>query len=1248
MGQAPAVEQNPPKRPNTPKEDVNGAQNGLYIPIKVQNIETEALLDTGSSITVLSPKLFERIPDPIKPSISPSDRSLRMANGDTTLPRGNAVFELHVNGTSLRHKMTIADIEVPVILGYDFLFEHDCSINIKNSSLRFGREYIKCHSRSQHVSSVFRICLDETVTLPPGAETIVKGRIDDEGHCFSQASEMIIESKSDSVLARQGILVAKALVNTDNSSVPLRLMNLTSKPQQLYPKTVAATAELVETVTELENNSCDLDPCDLVNSVQDFDPENLPEHLQIVWESNASSLNDKQKGIFFNLLIKHQHVFARSKYDLGRTDLVQHEIDTGNSRPIKQNVRRLPLNKRDIVEKEVEVMLEHGIIEPSKSAWSSPIVLVKKKDNTTRFCLDYRALNDITKKDSYPLPRIDDCFDALGGTSWFSSIDLQSGYWQVAMNPDDAPKTAFSCTSGLFQFRVLPFGVCNGPPTFQRLMEHVLSGLQWKICLLYLDDIIIFSKTFEQHVEQLSQVLTRISEAGLKIAPKKCHFFQAQVNFLGHIVSKEGVATDPEKTRCVSEWPRPENIKHVRQFLGLCSYYRRYVKDFAQIAKPLHKLTEKDRPFVWTAECQSAFDELKRLLTSSPILAYPIVGTEYVIDSDSSHEALGSVLSQVQDGKERVISYYSRAFTKQERNYCVTRKELLAIVDSVKHFHHYLYGSKCLVRTDHGALTWLLKFKNPEGQLARWFEILSQYDITIKFRPGRLNANADAISRIPCTRCTHCTRQETLEAERAVNKNLSCQPVMKMVLRSNTQTDNDDSIEDTPQSSAWLKMKTPNDLRAGQMSDPSIKLVLEWKENNQDRPVWDEISHLGSGSKYYWSQWERLKIIDGVLYREWHEPEGGSLRLQLVLPEAWRDEVMTLLHDNICAGHLGIHRTIARVRARFYWVGYKQDIIDKCNSCQVCQARKMSTKPTKAPLKPYIVGIPMERIQMDILGPLPESNSGNKYVLSLTCCFTKWIESFPLKSITAKTVASALVDQFVCRFGVPREIHTDQGRQFESELFKELCELLGINKTRTTAFHPQSDGLIERAQRTLEDMLSKYVETNQRNWDEILPILLMAYRSSKHESTKMTPNMMMLGREIDLPVDIIYPPPPSGSKLPCDEYVAELQKKLRKVHEIARTSLLEAGQKQKRLYDRKINVYQYRKGDAVWLRLYVKPKGLSKKLQLRWEGPFKVIDRISDLTWKIQKNKRSNFKIVHFNRLKPYTGKLNAWFTKSS
>ena len=1164
-----------------------------------------------------------------------------MANGDTSIPRGKADFQLEINGTELWHSMIVADLEVPLILGYDFMYDHDCSLDVRKGHLKIGKNHIQCNAEGQR-NFVFRIKLENDFTVPPGSEMIVNGSIDDESYCLAGISEAILEAKTDSSLAKQGIMVAKALVNPSHGKVPLRLMNLTAEPQSLRQSTVAATIESVESVTAIEDAQCPNDPL-FVRSLHDLDPKDLPEHLQQVWETNSPSLDDNQKQCFLQLLLKHQEVFAKSKHDLGRTDLVQHDIDTGDHRPIKQAPRRIPLNKRAVAEQEVQLMLENGIIEPSISAWSSQIVLVEKKDHSMRFCVDYRALNEVTKKDSYPLPRIDDCFDALTGTHWFSSIDLQSGYWQVGLSPSAMEKTAFSCPSGLFQFKVLPFGVCNGPPTFQRLMEHVLAGLQWKICLLYLDDVIVFSKTFGDHLDRLSQVLARIGKAGLKVSPKKCHFFQSSVQVLGHVVSAEGVGTDFSKIQAVKEWPMPTTVKELRSFLGLCSYYRRYVPNFALVARPLHKLTEKDSIFEWTPDCQTSFEQLKHLLTSSPILAYPAVGVEYLLDTDASNEALGSVLSQVQNGHERVISYYSRCFSSSERNYCVTRKELVAIIASVKHFHHYIYGSKCTVRTDHGALTWLLKFKNPEGQLARWIEVLQTYDLTIKFRAGKLHNNSDALSRRPCQSCDHCAKQETADQNRAKVKGTSPVPVRKMVLRSDTPADND-HVEENPQSQNWVQAKTPQALREGQLRDPLIKQVVQWKENSPTRPAWDEVSHLGPECKYYWSQWERLEMIGGVLYRHWYGTRDNSQTLQLVLPQIWRDEVLHLLHDNICTGHLGIHRTIGRLRSRFYWVGFKQDVIDKCKTCFKCQARKMPTTPSKAPLKPYLVGMPLERIQVDIITPLPETPQGHKHVLSLTDCFTKWIECYPLKTITAKAVASTIVTQFISRFGIPLELHSDQGAQWESQLFQEMCKLLGIDKTRTTAFHPTGDGLIERAHRSIEDMLSKYIQKDQRNWDEVLPLILMAYRSSKQESINMTPCMMMLGREIDLPVDLLYPPPPTENDLPSDEYVVRLQNHMKNVHELARSSLLEASMKQKRLYDSRISKHKYSVGDAVWLREYTKPRGLSRKLQLRWDGPFKIIRKISDLNFKIQRGPKSMCKIVHFNRLKPFKGKLTAWF----
>lgn len=320
---------------------------------------------------------------------------------------------------------------------------------------------------------------------------------------------------------------------------------------------------------------------------------------------------------------KHIKVFAKSKTDLGKTNIVSHKINTGDARPIKQQPRRIPLHKKEAARQEVQRMLKAGIIEPSSSAWSAPIVLVTKKDGSIRYCIDYRKLNEVTQKDSYPLPHIDDSLNALRGSQWFSCLDLASGYWQVAMDPKDKEKMAFVTTHGFYQFKVMPFGLCNAAATFERLMENVLAGLNFEICLLYIDDIIVYSKDFHSHVNHLDVVLQQLQEAGLKVSPKKCDFFKDQVAFLGHIVSQEGISTSPDKVSAIKEWPVPKSVTDVRSFLGTCSYYRRFIKQFTDIARPLHKLTEKTEKFTWTPQCDEAFKNLKIALTSAPILRYP-------------------------------------------------------------------------------------------------------------------------------------------------------------------------------------------------------------------------------------------------------------------------------------------------------------------------------------------------------------------------------------------------------------------------------------------------------------------------------------------------------------------------------------------------------------------------------------------------------------------------------------------------
>ena len=479
----------------------------------------------------------------------------------------------------------------------------------------------------------------------------------------------------------------------------------------------------------------------------------VPGHLQDLLQRAKSSVNDDAHPKISKLLSDYEDVFSKGDHDIGKTDRVKHSIHTTCPAPIRQCPRRPAIGERDEIDKQVKDMLDRGIITPSTSPWASPVVLANKKDGTKRFCIDYRKLNNFTVKDSFPLPRIDESIDSLSGAKYFCTLDLASGYWQVPLDDDAKLKSAFVVPGGLYQFEVMPFGLCNAPSTFERLMESILAGLQWKILVIYLDDIIVYGSTVDETLDRLEIVLQRLRSAKLKLKPKKCHLFQTQVLYLGHVVSENGVHTDPEKTEKVNNWPQPKTPTEVRSFLGLASYYRRYIEGFSSIAKPLTALTEKDRNFNWTPECEEAFRLLKHKLVTAPILAYPQISEPFILDTDASNYAIGAVLSQNQDGDERVIAYASRTLSKPEQNYCVTRRELLAIVNFLKHFRHYLYGQEVLVRTDHGALRWLLNFKNPEGQIARWLEVITQYRLTIKHRPGRVHSNADGLSRRPCSQC---------------------------------------------------------------------------------------------------------------------------------------------------------------------------------------------------------------------------------------------------------------------------------------------------------------------------------------------------------------------------------------------------------------------------------------------------------------------------------------------------------------
>jgi len=481
----------------------------------------------------------------------------------------------------------------------------------------------------------------------------------------------------------------------------------------------------------------------------------VSQHLQELFYETVerSNLSIAYQQYLAEVLRRNSSAFATGPMDIGFCDVAQHDIDTGNAKPIKQPPRRPPLAARQEEDKQLDEVLAAGIIEPSFSSWSSPVCIVKKRDDTFSFCIDYRRLNDVTEKDAFPVPHVKDALDSFHGARYFATIDLLSGYWQMGMTERVKQCSAFCTRRGLFQFTRMPFGLTNAPSTFCRLMGTILYDLLYKICICYLDDINVFAATPHELIDHLDRVFTRLRERGLKAKPSKCVFFKSPIEFLGHLVSAAGIEPQPDKVERIQNWPTPHCLTEVRAFMGLASYYRRFVKNCAKIVEPLTRLSQKNTRFVWTEEAQESFETLKEALLDTVILAYPIPGLPCILDTDASDVAVGAVLSQKVEGVERPIAFYSVVLNRTQRNYCATRREMLAVVKSLQHFRHYLLGAKVILRTDHHSLLWLKRFKTPTGIMARWIETLAEFDIQIEHRPGRLHSNADALSRHSCKQC---------------------------------------------------------------------------------------------------------------------------------------------------------------------------------------------------------------------------------------------------------------------------------------------------------------------------------------------------------------------------------------------------------------------------------------------------------------------------------------------------------------
>ena len=1151
------------KAPNLPaiKVNVKGKFNGKKLIM---------LVDTGSVLTLVSGRKARQSKlNVIKSHFNPM---IRGASGKQLNTPGIIQGPIKIGATECNVPVIVCeDLTCDLILGADALTQLGAVIDLANGKMKLAKGHVPlCLEYQQHPA---QLTLEQNMIIPPRHQVAfnVGMQGDYKGMAMVQSSKNFIE--------KTGLLCAHVIVDTqDNCNVPVVVMNASDRAVSLY------SGQVIGDLVPVENCVTLVDQPSLENEigVNVLSSTSQSRVVSDVIESLSHlSLFDKQR--VKNTFHKYQNIFSTGPNDIGRTDRIFHVIDTGDSPPIKQRFRRLPVHRQEHVEKLVDEMLQGGYVRPSNSPWASPIVLVKKKDGSTRFCVDYRQVNLKSRKDAYPLPRMDDALELLHGAQYFSTIDLASGYWQIEMEKSSIEKTAFTTHKGLYEFTVMPFGLTGATGSFQRLMDCVLSGLLWKSCLVYLDDVIVFSKTFEEHQEHLEQVFGALAEANLKIKPSKCRFFEEQVVYLGHTLTRAGITTEDVKVEKIKQWPTPRNLHDVRSFLGLANYYRTFVPGFSDIAEPLISLTEKGISFVWTGECETAFVSLKEKLSSPPVLAYPDFSCEFILDTDASNVGMGAVLSQVQNGKEVVIAYGSKKFNRAQRNYSVTRREMNALVYFCLYFKKYLLGRKFKVRVDHSSLKWMFGIKEPEGQVARWLESLADFDFEPEYRPGKLHANADAMSRHPCL----------------IN---------------------------------WIGSL---DLKAEQSKDKRISKIRGWLSQSSIRPEWSELQPGDRDLRSLWSQWNSLVILEGVLYRSVQE-ENGELQYQVLLPFHLRSEVLEMLHDHKSGGgHLGISKTFYKVKARYYWPGYRHDVAMWCLKCTECASKKGPAKRPRAPLKTVISGFPMERMAMDILGPLPMTRHDNKYILVVEDYFTKWVEAFPLPDQEACTIASVLVESVFSRWGVPLYLHSDQGKNFESVLMKEVCSILGIEKTRTTAYHPMSDGLVERYNRTLTAMLSHYVKENQTDWDDQLQQVMLAYRTSVQESTGFTPHFLWTGREVQLPIDLMFGKVEDSVRGDLGKFAWDLKKRLHYSYELAREHLYKSHNRQKECFDRNQRFSKIEQGDKVGVFFPNLTTGRTKKLAKLWKGPYTVTRKINDLNYEVVSSTKSRCSriIVHFNRL---------------
>ena len=816
--------------------------------------------------------------------------------------------------------------------------------------------------------------------------------------------------------------------------------------------------------------------------------------------------------------------------ELGEINVTEHSIDLiPNARPFKSPPFRAGPKTRELEQFEVTKQLKAGVIEPAQSEWAAPVLFAPKKDGRLRFCIDYRKLNEMTVKDSYPLPRMDECIDSLGEAKVFTTLDAYSGYWQMPIREEDRDKTAFVCHAGTYQYRRMPFGLTNAPASFQRALDLILTKYKWKTCLIYLDDIIVYSKTVEEHINHVDDILRCLSAAGVTLKIKKCKFFTTTVEYLGHVIKPGQLEIDPTNTKSLREALPPTNKSELRSFLGLANVYRRFIDNFSTIAGPLNRSLKKDEPdsFELDEKQLESFQELINIIVSPPILALPKHGLQYSVDTDASGYGLGCALFQTdEDGERKPIGFWSRSLIDAEKNYSASERECLAVVWALKVLRPYLMYEKFIVHTDHAALRWLLSIQDPSGRLMRWRLRLAEFDFQIMYKKGKLNTQADALSRLRTLAETIRHDDDDIPAFMLLehNKNYNLDKLDNQPLKQRYKTtSNKNNLGNTTCARQECEEETEEDLLHldDNHADSLFATLPELTPSDPTfQPISDEEMSTAQLSDEFCSDVRRrlnggvVTPFDfnknGLLCRKTEENE------QIVIPHSLKERVLHINHYSRLAGHPGGKKLYHTLKKDMYWPSLSVDCYATARRCTTCAQNRIKLRQHTQQLKLFPATAPLEAVAIDVLGELIKTSRGYEYLLVISDRFTKLTKTVPLRGQSAAEVAKAFVNEWVLNYGPPKNLLADNGKCFTSKLFQEVCRILNIHNLFTTTYHPQANGQVERFNRTIKAVIRSYLSDHPEDWDLYTGALTYAYNCQPHSSTALAPFELVLSR----------PPPP--------------------------------------------------------------------------------------------------------------------------